>query len=77
MYFIVLGLPIFREVIESFELCEEYVSLEKSGISEYIRLLLKIRYKYPECQLLFTNSLREDLESLLIVHHKDLALKRK
>ena len=66
MYFIVLGLPIFREVIESFELCEEYVSLEKSGVSEYISLLLKIRYKYPECQLLFTNSLRGDLESLLI-----------
>ena len=35
MYFIVLGLPIFREVIESFELCEEYVIGEERALRIY------------------------------------------
>ena len=66
MFFIVLGLSIFREVIESFKLCEEYVSLNKDDVTKYVSTLIKMRYRYPECQVLFTNSQRGDIESIVI-----------
>ena len=66
MYFIISGRSIFKKFIQSLNLCEQYVSLDSGNRTSALKKLLQIRDTYPECQLLFTNSLRGDIESLLI-----------
>ena len=72
MQFFIMGRSIFLPLIKEFELGEEFISTDSKSLKNYLDFLIEVRSKMPECHLLFTNSLRGDLESLIIVVHKDL-----
>ena len=66
MRFIILGRSIFKEFIEALNLCEKFVVLDWGNRINVLTNLLEVRGLYPECHLVLTNSMRGDLESVII-----------
>ena len=66
MQFLIMGRSIFLPLLKEFELGEGFISTDTKSLKNYLEVLLEVRGKFPECHLLFTNSLRGDVESLII-----------
>ena len=66
MYFIILGRSMFKEFIEKLNLSEMYQVVDWENRTKTFMNLIEVRCLFPECQLLLTNSLRGDLEAILI-----------
>jgi len=66
MQFLIMGRSIFLPLLEKFALGEEFIKTDNRSLVVYLKVLLEVRSKLPECHLLFTNSLRGDTESLII-----------
>ena len=75
MQFLILGRSIFLPLLEKFELGEEFINIDNKSLKNYLGVLLEVRSKLPECHLLFTNSLRGDIESLIIGSQQRFGLK--
>ena len=58
--------PQFKELIELFPLADEFIGLPKGTFRGFRELSAAGRSKKPECQVLFTNSIRGDLEAWFI-----------
>ena len=66
MQFLIMGRSIYLPLLKEFELGEEFIETDNKGLRSYLDTFLKVRGKFPECHLMFTNSLRGDIESLVI-----------
>ncbi|MDA9110377.1 hypothetical protein N9J62_00495 [bacterium] len=66
MQFLIMGRSIFLPLLKEFELGEEFISTDNKSLRNYLDVLVEVRSKMPECHLLFTNSLRGDIESLIV-----------
>ncbi len=66
--------PQFKELIELFPVADEFVSLERGAIRNLFALSALGRRSKPECQVLFTNSVRGDLEAWFIGAEKRLGM---
>ena len=75
MYFIILGRSMFKEFIEKLNLSEMYQVVDWENRTKTYMNLIEVRCLFPECQLLLTNSLRGDLEALLIGSPQRFGLK--
>lgn len=75
MQFLFMGRSMFLPLLKEFELGEEFISTDYKNLKNYLDFLIEVRSKMPECHLLFTNSLRGDLESLIIGSPQRFGLK--
>ena len=66
MQFLIMGRAIYLPLLKEFELGEEFIETDNESFKNFLNTLLEVRGKFPECHLLFTNSLRGDIESLVI-----------
>ena len=66
MEFWIMAKPCYIELIKYLRLGEQFVPVHDKLDLSFVQKLFELRRKFPECHLLFTNSLRGDLESLLI-----------
>ena len=66
MQFLIMGRSIFLPLLKEFELGEEFIRTDNKSLKKYLNVLLEARSKMPECHLLFTNSFRGDIESLIV-----------
>jgi ADP-heptose:LPS heptosyltransferase len=55
--------PQFKDLIELFSIADEFVPLQKGAIRSFRELSALGRDEKPECHVLFTNSVRGDLEA--------------
>ena len=74
MQFLIVARSIYLPLVKEFKLGEEFIPADSKSFIKQIRVLLKVRSKFPDCHLLFTNSLRGDIESLLIGSPQRLGL---
>jgi heptosyltransferase II len=58
--------PHFRPLLELFNIADNFKTLPKKGTFGYYLKIFQWRHQYPDLHILFTNSLRGDLESFLI-----------
>ena len=58
--------PQFKELIELFPLADEFVALPHGTMSRFCQLRAMGRSAKPECHVLFTNSMRGDLEAWFV-----------
>lgn len=56
--------PAFHSLLESWHIAEHLIAVPAQGIG-YFTTFWKLRRRFPDCYLLFTNSLRGDLEAWL------------
>lgn len=56
--------PAFHSLLESWNIAEHLVTVPAKGIG-YFATFWKLRHRFPDCYLLFTNSFRGDLEAWL------------
>jgi len=67
MYFLIMGNSAYLSLFKKLCLGEEFISIaRKNSLTKQAMQLIKVREKMPECHLLFTNSLRGDIESLVV-----------
>ena len=66
MEFWIMSKPCYIGLIKHLRLGEQFVPVHEKLDLSFVQKLFELRRKFPECHLLFTNSLRGDLESLLI-----------
>lgn len=67
--------PKFRALVELFECVDVVTSIEGTGFS-YLKKFWRLRKQYPHVYVLFTNSVRSDLEAFLTGAPLRLGIKR-
>ena len=58
--------PQFHSLLEILQVGDSILPLPRKGGLGYYRQIFKLRHEYPDLQILFTNSLRGDIEARLI-----------
>jgi ADP-heptose:LPS heptosyltransferase len=58
--------PQFKDLIDLFHVADQFLPLPVGAAARFRQLYSKGRKEKPDCQVLFTNSFRGDLEALLI-----------
>ena len=64
--FLIMGRSTYLPLLQKFELGEEFIRIDNESLKGYLDVLLEVKRKMPECHLMFTNSLRGDIESLIV-----------
>lgn len=59
-----IGKAAFKPLVDRLGVGDQFIALPKQGAG-YFREFYKLRRRYPDCYLLFTNSARSDLEAFL------------
>ncbi len=59
----IIGKAQFRVLLETWEIADCFLPVPPKGFG-YFRYFWKLRGRFPDCYLLFTNSVRSDLEAL-------------
>ena len=66
--------PQFKELIKLFPVADEFISLPSGSFSCFRELYSMGRFEKPDCQVLFTNSVRGDLEAWFLGADKRLGM---
>ncbi len=66
--------PQFKELIELFPVFDEFIALPSGAFSCFRELYSMGRSEKPDCQVLFTNSIRGDLEAWFVGADKRLGM---
>ena len=66
--------PQFKELIELFPIADEFIELPNGTFSCFRKLSLIGRSENPDCQIMFTNSVRGDLEAWFVGADKRLGM---